>query len=122
MMLEHHRVPHEGSCMIERNTPMTGAASSPETTASPSDLRRRAEAILSSLQAAKAACFQKLEQDNRADAMEHVTGASSFDRAIDSAQRTIETIDRAARQARSPHVVVGRARAGDREPAFVPVR
>ncbi len=87
-----------------------GVDPSTRPTASPGELRRRAEAILSSLQAAKAACFQKLEQDNRADAMEHVTGSSSFDRAIDCAQRTIETLDRAAHQNGRATVVLDRAR------------
>jgi hypothetical protein len=58
------------------------------------DLRRRAQAVLESLRDAKRKCDQHLASANRSDAMRQVTGRSSFDLAIASAERTIAALDR----------------------------
>ena len=60
----------------------------------PQRLRARAEALLKSLEDAKRACSRQLSESNRSDAMETVRGESSFDLAIETARRAIETLER----------------------------
>ncbi len=90
------------------------------------DLRAKAQAVLASLQAARAECDRQLAQMRRSDAMKQVTGRSSLDEAISSTQRLIAELDEvevAARQGKPGCEVevrlngAGLAGAGRRESA-----
>lgn len=58
--------------------------------------RERAEALLRSLFEAKAKSEKHLAEIGQADAFKRVTGRSSYDNAIQSAQRMIDSLSRAS--------------------------
>ncbi len=60
--------------------------------------REQAEALLRSLYEAKAKSEKHLAEMGQADAFKRVTGRSSYDNAIQSAQRMIDTLSRAANE------------------------
>lgn len=74
-------------------------------------LRERALAVLASLERARDRCIRELRDTNRRDPMAQVTGRSSLDRAIASARRAVDVLDRAA----GPEVRVEMGRGGSAE-------
>jgi len=57
--------------------------------------REQAQALLRSLETAKAECDACLSESDRTDAMQSVRGESSLDHAIESTRRMIRDLDRA---------------------------
>lgn len=73
----------------ESARPMTASATEAE-------VRRKAEAVLASLMAAKAECDKQLADLRRTDPMKQVTGKSSLEEAIASTKRLLADLDKLA--------------------------